>query len=110
MVAAVKADGHIDDVEQSRIFDAVEDMPSSSDFKYMMMDLLRYPASIEELVREVKTVEQKSELYLISCFAIDIDHEAESQYLSQLASALGLPSELAFELRQQADHAVLQAA
>ncbi|MGR6873302.1 tellurite resistance TerB family protein [Pseudomonas sp. HK3] len=110
MIAAAKADGHIDDVEQSRIFDAVEEMPSSSDFKYMMMDLLRYPSSIKELVCEVKTVEQKSELYLISCFAIDVDHEAESQYLSQLASALGLPSELAFELRQQADHAVLQAA
>lgn len=110
MIAAAKADGHIDDIEQSRIFDAVDEMPSSSDFKYMMMDLLRYPSSIEELVREVKTVEQKSELYLISCFVIDIDHEAQSEYLNQLSSALGLPNELAFELQQQADHAALQAA
>jgi uncharacterized membrane protein YebE (DUF533 family) len=110
MIAAAKADGHIDDVEQSRIFDAVEEMPSSSDFKYMMMDLLRYPSSIKELVREVKTVEQKSELYLISCFAIDVDHKLESQYLNQLASELGLPSELAFELQQQANHVARQAA
>lgn len=110
MIAAAKADGHIDDIEQTRIFDAVEEMPSSSDLKFLMMDLLRYPPTIQELVFETKTFEQKSELYLISCFAIDVDNEAESQYLNKLAKALGLPNELARELQQQANQAALQAA
>ncbi len=104
MIAAAKADGHIDEVEQTRIFDAVEEMPSSSDFKFMMMDLLRYPSSVQELASEVNSLEQKTELYLISCFAIDVDNDAESRYLGELANALGLPNSLALELQQQANH------
>lgn len=110
MIGAAKADGHIDDIEQTRIFDAVEQMPSSSDLKYMMMDLLRYPPTIQELVHEAKTVEQKSELYLISCLAIEVDNENEHQYLNKLAIALGIPKSLALELQQQANQATLMAA
>lgn len=110
MIAAAKADGHIDEVEQTRIFDAVEEMPSSSDFKFMMMDLLRYPSSVQELAAEVGSLEQKTELYLISCFAIDVDNDAESRYLGELANALGLPNSLALELQQQANQAALEAA
>ena len=62
MIAAAKADGHIDDVEQNRIFDAVDGMPSSAEFKHMMMDLLRTPATIDQLVAETHNVEQKTEI------------------------------------------------
>jgi uncharacterized membrane protein YebE (DUF533 family) len=110
MIAAAKADGHIDDVEQNRIFNAVDDMTSSAELKNMMMDLLRSPATIEELVLATNNVEQKSEVYLVSCFAIDEDNEAERLYLQRLASALSLPQGLALEIQQQANHAVLEAA
>lgn len=109
MIAAAKADGHIDDIEQTRIFDAVEQMPSSNDFKFMMMDLLRYPTSVQELASEVNSLEQKTELYLISCFAIDVDNEAENRHLNALANALELPHALTLELQQQANQAALQA-
>lgn len=110
MIAAAKADGHIDDVEQNRIFDAVEGMPSSGEFKHMMMDLLRTPVTIDQLVAETNSVEQKTEVYLISCFAIDEDNDAERLYLKQLATQLKLPPELALEIQQQAKQAALEAA
>ena len=110
MIAAAKADGHIDDTEQNRIFDTVDGMPSSGEFKHMMMDLLRSPITIEDLVLETNGVEQKTEVYLISCFAIDEDNEAERLYLQRLARALELPNDLALEIQQQANQAALQAA
>lgn len=110
MIAAAKADGHIDDAEQNRIFDAVDGMPSSGEFKHMMMDLLRTPATIDQLVAETQNLEQKTEMYLISCFAIDEDNEAERLYLKQLATSLGLPPELVLEIQQQANQAALEAA
>ena len=110
MIAAAKADGHIDNVEQNRIFDTVDGMPSSGEFKHMMMDLLRSPITIQDLVLEIHNLEQKTEVYLISCFAIDEDNEAEKMYLQQLAKALELPNDLALEIKQQANQAVLQAA
>ena len=110
MIAAAKADGHIDNVEQNRIFDTVDGMPSSGEFKHMMMDLLRSPITIQDLVLETHNLEQKTEVYLISCFAIDEDNEAEKMYLQQLARALELPYDLVLEIKQQANQAVLQAA
>lgn len=110
MIAAAKADGHIDDVEQNRIFDAVEGMPSSGEFKHMMMDLLRTPATVDQLAAETHSVEQKTEVYLVSCFAIDEDNDAERLYLKQLATRLELPPELALEIQQQAKQAALEVA
>lgn len=110
MIAAAKADGHIDNIEQNRIFDTVDGMPSSGEFKHMMMDLLRSPITIQHLVLETHNLEQKTEVYLISCFAIDEDNEAEKMYLQQLAKALELPYDLVLEIKQQANQAVLQAA
>ncbi|WP_396587173.1 tellurite resistance TerB family protein [Bermanella sp. R86510] len=110
MIAAAKADGHIDDVEQHRIFSVIESMPQEHDFKYMIMDLLRKPTSILELVEKAMSFEQRTEVYLVSCFAIDVDNEAEHQYLKQLGTALCLPNDLTLELQNQARQAVLQAA
>lgn len=110
MIAAAKADGHIDDVEQNRIFSAIENMPQEHDFKYMFMGLLRHPSSISELVQKAMSFEQRTEVYLVSCFAIDIDNEAEHEYLKQLGAALCLPDDLTLELQNQAMQAAQQAA
>ena len=101
MIAAAKADGHIDEIEQQRIFNAVDQMQLSNDMKAMMFDLLRNPASVEELTQGVHSIEQKSELYLASCMAIDPDHPAELEHLDRLARSLKLPQGLAPQLQQQ---------
>jgi uncharacterized membrane protein YebE (DUF533 family) len=41
MIAAAKADGHIDSAEQDRIFAAIEQMQLSPDLKALVLDLLR---------------------------------------------------------------------
>jgi uncharacterized membrane protein YebE (DUF533 family) len=106
MIGAAKSDGHIDDVEQKRIFDAVEQMSLSSEMKGLVFDLLRQPIYIEELAHGAQSMEQKSEVYLASCLAIDLDNPAEYSYLNKLAGALGLPLELADQIKSQAKQAL----
>ncbi|MEX1664212.1 tellurite resistance TerB family protein [Zhongshania arctica] len=101
MIAAARADSEIDSKEQDKIFDAVDKIQLAPEMKSQVFDLLRKPPTIEELVRETNTLEQKTEVYLISCFAIDVDHPSEREYLSQLEQALRLPAGLAQHLEQQ---------
>ena len=102
MVAAAKADGHIDGREQERIFAAVDRMELSSELKALVLDLLRKPVSVAEVSRGVESLEQKAELYMASCLAIDEDDPRERAYLSQLADALALPEGLASQISAQA--------
>ena len=51
-------------------------------------------------------MEQKSEVYLASCLAIDLDHQSEHNYLNKLAGALGLPLDLADQIKTQAKQAL----
>jgi uncharacterized membrane protein YebE (DUF533 family) len=106
MIAAARADGHIDDVEHQRIIKAIAEMDISAEMKGMVFDLLLQEISIEELVKDTDSIEQKSEIYLASCLAINPDHPAEEAHLDQLAAALGLPLGLASELQWQAQKAL----
>ncbi|MFT7404111.1 tellurite resistance TerB family protein [Zhongshania sp.] len=101
MIAAARADSEIDSKEQDKIFDAVDKIQLAPEMKNQVFDLLRKPPSIEELVRETNTLEQKTEVYLISCFAIEVDQPSEREYLNQLEQALRLPAGLAQHLEQQ---------
>ena len=106
MIAAAKSDGHIDEVEQKRIFNAVEQMSLSSEMKGLVFDLLRQPIYIEELAHGAQGMEQKSEVYLASCLTIDLDNPAEHSYLNKLAGALNLPVDLAQQIKSQAQQAL----
>jgi len=106
MIAAAKADGHIDATEQQNIFKAVERMGLSTEMKATIFELLSQPIPVDELARGIDSLEQKSEVYLASCLVIDPDLPAERTYLSQLASVLQLPQELALQLQRQAQQAI----
>lgn len=102
MVAAAKADGHVDAEEQRRLFSEVERIGLDSESKAYVFDLLAQPAGLSKLSTKVATPEQAGELYLASRLAIDPDHPAERAYLDALAVRLQLPAELRAHLEKQA--------
>ncbi len=106
MVAAAKADGHIDADEQNKIFQAVEKTNMSAAEKGLIFDYLKKDIPIFEITSGVNSIEMKSEVYLASCLVITPDHPAERAHLDQLAMALQLPAELTQQLEQQADQAL----
>jgi len=109
MIAAAKADGHIDAIEQQRIFDAIEKMDLPTELKALIFDLLSKPIAVSEIAQGAINIEQKTELYLVSCMVIDSDHPTERTHLAELAEALNLPNSLVEQLHMQAQQTLAAA-
>lgn len=94
MIAAAKADGHIDEEERGRIADKLSLSGISEDAQQFLTDELAAPLNLDTIVASAQTEEQKVELYTASRLAINADTRAERGYLDLLAGRLGLPDAL----------------
>lgn len=101
MIAAARADGHIDSAEQGRIFAHVEKSGLDAEAKVFVFDTLNAPIGVSEVAASARTPEQAAELYLISRLTLEVDQPAERAYLSALAHRLKLPGELVAELDRE---------
>ena len=108
MIAAAKADGHIDAQEQKVLFEQVEKMGLDAESKAFVFDALTQPVDINAIAASARGIEQATELYLISRIAIDVDHPAERAYLQALGHKLNLPTELMAHLDHQVEAAPAQ--
>ncbi len=86
MIAAAKADGHIDDAERALIMDKVKAADVSGEAAAFIEQELASPTDIDALVAAATTEEQRVELYTASRLTIDPDSRAERGYLDLLAS------------------------
>jgi uncharacterized membrane protein YebE (DUF533 family) len=94
MIAAAKADGHIDDEEKQKIFDKIGLAGIDSDAEQFLRQELDAPLDLGAIASAAQTEEQKVELYTASRLTIDPDSRAERGYLDLLAGRLGLPDAL----------------
>lgn len=94
MIAAAKADGHIDDDERARIMEKVKVSGLGAEAEAFIEQELASPVNIDQLVAAAQTEEQRVELYTASRLTIDPDGRAERGYLDLLAGRLGLPDAL----------------
>jgi len=98
MIAAAKADGHIDATEQAQVFAAMDKLPLDAEGKAFVMDELRAPLDIDAVARGARSPEQAAEIYTASLLAIDVDNAAERGYLAMLAQRLKLEDALVAHL------------
>jgi uncharacterized membrane protein YebE (DUF533 family) len=103
MIAAAKADGHIDAAEQTRLFEQVEKLGLDAESKAFVFEALSQTPDLAQLAASANGIEQASEIYLVSRLAIDPDHPAERSYLDALAHRLELPNELVAHLEHQVE-------
>ena len=94
MIAAAKADGHIDDGERALIMDKMKAADVSGEAVAFIEKELASPTDLDSLISAAKTEEQKVELYTASRLTIEPDSRAERGYLDLLAGRLGLPDAL----------------
>lgn len=100
MIAAAKADGHIDLDEQTRIFGHLDALGLDTEAKAFVMDELRAPLDIERVVRQATDETSKTEIYAASLLAMDPDTPAERAWLDLLAARLGLDKTLTTEIER----------
>lgn len=94
MIAAAKADGHVDAEEQRRLFEQVDRQGFDNETKAWMFDELRREHNVASLARAAQGQEQAAELYLAARLAIEPDDPREEAFLRELSARLDLPGEL----------------
>jgi uncharacterized membrane protein YebE (DUF533 family) len=94
MIAAAKADGHIDDAERALILDKVKGADVTGEAAAFIERELSTPTDLDALVASAVTEAQRVELYAASRLTIEPDSRAERGYLDLLAGRLGLADAL----------------
>jgi uncharacterized membrane protein YebE (DUF533 family) len=94
MIAAARADGHIDDDERQAILGKVQLAGLGADAQAFLESELASPVDLDTIVGAATTESQKVELYTASRIAIEPDTRAERGYLDLLAGRLGLADAL----------------
>jgi uncharacterized membrane protein YebE (DUF533 family) len=110
MIAAAKADGHIDAKEQAAIFAEMDKLPLDTDDKAFVMDELRKPLDVDAVARAANSPEEAASIYTASLLAIDIDNPSERAYLGLLAARLNLDDALVKHLHAAVQGATVPAA
>ncbi len=94
MIAASRADGHIDANERHAILGKVKLSGFGTDAESFLASELASPVDLDAIVAAARTESQKVELYTASRIAIEPESRAERGYLDQLAGRLGLADAL----------------
>ena len=106
MIAAAKADGHIDAAEGAKIEDLMTKLDLESATAKLIKEELSKPLDPKDIAASADTPEAAAEIYLTSLLVIGEVNENERAYLDQLAENLKIPKDLAQQMETQANQTV----
>lgn len=101
MIAAAKADGHVDQTEMSHIESAIEQAGADDQLKTMIHQELNKPLDPSQIAQLAHTPQQASEIYLASLIVVNEQNFMEKAYLKELAKQLHLHPEVTQQLELQ---------
>ena len=101
LVAAAKADGHIDARERDVIEGEFQRLDSDASLQQWLHTELERPLDPAEVARAAQTPEMASEMYLASLLAADEQSFMERAYLDELARQLQLDNALKQRLEDE---------
>ncbi|WP_076588357.1 tellurite resistance TerB family protein [Vibrio ostreicida] len=101
MIAAAKADGHVDEEEMARVEATLQHAGADSSLQTLIHQELNKPLDPADIARLAQSPQQASEIYLASLIVIDEQNFMERAYLQELAKQLNLAPEVTQQLEQQ---------
>ena len=101
LVAAAKADGHVDDRERQLIEGEFTKLTNDQELRHWLQAELNKPLDPAEVARAANTPEMAAEMYIASVMLVDEEHFMERAYLDELARQLRLDPALKVELEAQ---------
>ena len=101
MIDAAKADGQVDADEFNKIMNSIKSSGVGQDGVNYVLQKLQGPMETAKIVNAVKgRPDLAAQVYSASLMAIEVDTDAERNYLSKLASAMGLNSQVIQNIEQ----------
>ncbi|WP_222909049.1 tellurite resistance TerB family protein [Pseudomonas sp. DNDY-54] len=101
LVAAAKADGHVDDQERKMIEAELAQLTDDPELQRWLEKELNKPLDPVDVAAAATTPEMASEMYLASVLMVDEEQFMERAYLDELARQLKLDAQLKLELESQ---------
>ncbi|WP_114767468.1 tellurite resistance TerB family protein [Vibrio rhodolitus] len=101
MIAAAKADGHVDQAEMAHIESAIKQAGADEQLQALIHTELNKPLDPSYIAQLARTPQQASEIYLASLIVIDEQNFMEKAYLQELAKQLNLAPEVTQQLELQ---------
>lgn len=101
LVAAAKADGHVDERERQLIEEELGKLAQDGELQTWLHAELNKPLDPADVARAAATPEMAAEMYLASVLMVDEEHFMERAYLEELARQLQLAPALKSELEAQ---------
>jgi uncharacterized membrane protein YebE (DUF533 family) len=101
LVAAAKADGHIDDRERQLIEGEFTKLDNDQELQHWLHAELNKPLDPTDVARAASTPEMAAEMYIASVMLVDEENFMEKSYLDELARQLKLEPGLKVELEKQ---------
>jgi uncharacterized membrane protein YebE (DUF533 family) len=98
MIAAAAADGRIDAREQQKILGGLQQAGLNEAAQQFLTSEINNPASVDELAAAATSQADAVQVYTAARIAVDVDSEAEHEFLARLAEALGIDDALAAQV------------
>ena len=102
MVAAMSADGHIDESERARIVNAIRAAGVGGEEASWLEREIAKPATVEELAVAATSPETAAQVYAAARLAIEPDTAQEREFLTRLADAMKLDAQIKREVDEGA--------
>jgi uncharacterized membrane protein YebE (DUF533 family) len=107
LVAAAKADGHVDERERQLIEGEFTKLDNDQELQHWLHAELNKPLDPTDVARAASTPEIAAEMYIASVMLVDEENFMEKSYLDELARQLKLEPGLKAELEKQVREATL---
>ena len=99
MIAAAKADGHINSKEIAAIEEQIEKLGLSDNIADLLQQEIKKPLDVKEVASLAENQAMAAEIYLVSAVVTDKENSMERKYLSELAKKMELPDALVAQLQ-----------
>lgn len=107
LVAAAKADGHVDERERALIEGEFTKLDNDQELQQWLHAELNKPLDPADVARAASTPEMAAEMYIASVMLVDEESFMEKSYLDELARQLKLEPGLKAELEKQVRQALV---
>ncbi|MCJ8205101.1 tellurite resistance TerB family protein [Pseudomonas sp. RGM2987] len=107
LVAAAKADGHVDERERQLIEGEFTKLDNDQELQHWLHAELNKPLDPTDVARAAGTPEMAAEMYIASVMLVDEENFMEKSYLDELARQLKLEPGLKAELEKQVREAAV---
>lgn len=101
MIAAAKADGHMDATETQKIMGQLESAGVGAQEKSLLMQEMANTQDVNSIAAAARTPEEAAQIYLAALLVCDSQCAREQDYLASLAKALKLEPTFTASLQQE---------